>query len=124
MPTHRVVLVVDDEEMIRRLLADVLDEEPGLHAVCVADGAQALAACEQAVPAVALVDVNLPGMSGLEVIRRLKSNPRTARVPLIAFSAGQNREAAVEAGCDEFVDKPFDLDDLVGRIRRHTPEET
>jgi CheY-like chemotaxis protein len=113
MQRHLVVLVADDDDAIRALLADAVGEEPGLHVLTAADGAQALARCEHTRPAVALVDVNMPGMGGLEVIERLKSHPDLKGVPVVAMSAGHNRDRALAAGADVFVAKPFELEELV-----------
>src|SRR5687768_9134565 len=113
---HRLVLVADDDEAIRSLLVEAIGQEPGLHALAAADGAQALARFEQTRPALALVDVNLPGLDGIEVIERLRAAEQTAHLPVIAMSAGGNRGRALEAGADVFVEKPFELDGLIGIV--------
>jgi CheY-like chemotaxis protein len=94
---HLVVLVADDDDAIRALLAAAIGEEPGRHVLTAADGAQALARCEQTRPALALVDVNMPGLGGLDVIERLKADPLHGDVPVVAMSAGHNRERALAA---------------------------
>jgi CheY-like chemotaxis protein len=119
MQRHLVVLVADDDDAIRELLATAIGEEPGLHVVTAADGAQALARCEQTRPALALVDINMPGLGGLEVIERLKAQPNLADVPVVAMSAGRNRAQALAAGADVFVEKPFELEELVAVLRQH-----
>lgn len=113
-----VVLVADDDATIRELLAAVLADESGLYAVMAHDGAEALAAVEKVRPHVVLLDIQMPGLSGLEVARRLRDDPSMRNVAIVGFSAAANREAAIEAGCDEFVSKPFDLDELVAILRR------
>lgn len=113
MQRHVVVLVADDDDAIRALLAAAIGEEPGLHVLTAADGAQALARCEHTRPAIALVDINMPGMGGLEVVERLKAHPLLGDVPVVAMSAGHNRERALAAGADVFVEKPFELEELV-----------
>ena len=119
MHRHIVVLVADDDDAIRELLAAAIGEEPGLHVLTAADGAQALARCEHARPAIALVDVNMPGLGGIEVIQRLKADQLLAGIPVVAMSAGTNREQALAAGADVFVEKPFELEQLVGVINSH-----
>jgi CheY-like chemotaxis protein len=113
MRRHLVVLVADDDDAIRALLGAAIGEEPGLHVLTAADGAQALARCEHTRPAVAVVDINMPGMGGLEVIERLKAHPLLNDMPVVAMSAGRNRDRALAAGADVFVEKPFELEELV-----------
>lgn len=116
--SRTVVLVADDDATIRELLAAVLADESGLYAVLAHDGAEALAAVEKVRPQVVLLDIQMPGLDGFEVARRLRANPELAGVAIVGFSAAANREAALAAGCDEFVSKPFDLDELIGILRR------
>jgi CheY-like chemotaxis protein len=116
--TRTVVLVADDDATIRELLAAVLADESGLYAVMAHDGAEALAAVEKVRPQVVLLDIHMPGLTGLEVAQRLRANPAMDGVAIVGFSAAVNREAALAAGCDEFISKPFDLDELVNVLRR------
>ena len=116
-PPHRLLLVVEDDEPIRRLVAAIVLDEPGLHLLEAHDGAEALAAFAKVRPDVVLLDLQLPGVDGLEVCRRLKADPETAGVPVVGFSAGYNEAGARAAGCDDFVAKPFELQDLVARLR-------
>ena len=115
---HYLVLVVEDDEAIRRLIAQAALEEPGMQVLAARDGAEALAAFAQVRPDVVLLDLHLPGLDGTEVCRRLKADPATSSVPVVGFSAGANEAEARAAGCDDFVAKPFELDDLMARLRR------
>jgi CheY-like chemotaxis protein len=117
-PRHVVVLVVEDDAAIRDLLAQAALDEPGMRVLTARDGAEALAAFARVRPDVVLLDMRLPGIDGAEVCRRLKADPATAGVPVIALSASVDPAAAQEAGCDDFVAKPFELDDLMARLRR------
>jgi CheY-like chemotaxis protein len=80
--------------------------------------------CEMALaerPDIILMDLEMPIVDGWEATRRLKSNPETRDIPVIAFSAhalGGEREKALAAGCDEFDTKPIEFDRLVATIRR------
>src|SRR5687768_10574561 len=96
---HLVVLVADDDA-IRSPLVEAIGEEPGLHVLAAADGAQAPARGEQTRPALALVDVNMPGLGGLEVVAQLTGHPLLAGLPVVTMSAGQNRARALAAGAD------------------------
>jgi CheY-like chemotaxis protein len=80
--------------------------------------------CEMAVrerPDIILMDLEMPGIDGWEATRRLKSNPQTRDIPVIALSAhalAGSREKALAAGCDEFDTKPIEFDRLVATLRR------
>jgi two-component system cell cycle response regulator DivK len=80
--------------------------------------------CEMATaerPDIILMDLEMPGVDGWEATQRLKSNPDTRNIPIIALSAhalAGSREKALAAGCDEFDTKPIEFDRLVGTIRR------
>jgi two-component system, cell cycle response regulator DivK len=105
------VLVVDDHELNLKLLERLLEREG--REVRAADS---VAAAERALaeeqPAMIVLDLNLPDGSGLELTRRLKAEPRTASIPIVACTAAvmpADEDKALEAGCDAFVAKPIDL---------------
>jgi CheY-like chemotaxis protein len=105
------VLVVDDHALNLKLLERLLEREG--REVRAADS---VAAAERALaeeePAMIVLDVNLPDGSGLELTRRLKAEPRTASIPIVACTAAvlpSDENEAMEAGCDAFVAKPIDL---------------
>jgi signal transduction histidine kinase/CheY-like chemotaxis protein len=111
----REVLVVEDEpqtqDLVRLVVEDLLG---GVARVC-EDGEQAIREAAERPPALILLDLMLPRVSGWEVARRLRQSPRTSSVPIIAVSAlsrSQEREAALHAGCDAYLTKPFTPDDL------------
>ena len=73
-------------------------------------------------PDLVLLDLMLPALDGFQVARQLKGDPATRTIPIVAVSAmarPDDREAALAAGCDEFVRKPFELDDLEALIRKY-----
>ncbi|MBV9607413.1 MAG: response regulator [Solirubrobacterales bacterium] len=105
------VLIVDDHELNLKLLERLLELEG--REVRAADS---LAAAERALaeeePAMIVLDLNLPDGNGLELTRKLKSEPRTASIPIVACTAAvmpADEDRALEAGCDAFVAKPIDL---------------
>ena len=107
------ILVVEDNRDTSILLRDLLVAE-GYEVESVPTGEAALVALERT-PALVLLDLMLPGLSGWEVARRLRHDPRTSGVPIIAVSAlarSQERESALHAGCDAYVAKPFTPDEL------------
>ena len=116
MPT---ILVVDDEPAIRLLLRLTL-EEAGYRVIEAADGAAALQATRQQRPDLVLLDVALPGLSGIEVCRRLRAEPATAATPVLLISGIDRRiEAeAAAAGALACIVKPFELSGLVEQAAR------
>jgi two-component system response regulator MprA len=111
------VLVVDDDAPVRRMLERSLSAE-GYDVEVVADGGGALAAVERSVPDLILLDVAMPGLDGLAVARRLRDAGIT--VPILMLTARDTvaeRVAGLEAGGDDYVVKPFALEELVARLR-------
>ncbi len=112
------ILVVDDEAVNRELLEAILAQE-GFEVELVTDGPAALVQATALPPDLVLLDILMPGMSGLEVCQRLKGEPATAEVPIIVVSAaGQmaTKEAALMSGADDFLTKPVRPDDLRARV--------
>jgi diguanylate cyclase (GGDEF)-like protein len=115
---RRCVLVVDDNASDRALFRRCL-EKTGYEVLEAADGATALTLAHTDALDVITLDVNMPGMDGLECARRLKADQATRDVPLIMVSAhGETREIikGLQAGADEYVTKPLVLEELVHRV--------
>jgi CheY-like chemotaxis protein len=111
----RHVLVVEDQQENQALIRSVVEDLLGGKAIVCEDGEHALHEAMEQPPALVLLDLMLPGMSGWEVARRLRQSPRTRDVPIIAVSAlarAQEREAAVHAGCDAYLSKPFTPEEM------------
>src|SRR5215210_4157084 len=112
------ILLIEDNELNRDMLRRRL-ERRGYAVAEAVDGLAGLAAAKASPPDLVLMDLRLPDVDGREVTRRLRSDPLTARVPVIALTAHAmegDREAALEAGCDDYDTKPVDLARLVGKI--------
>ncbi len=114
------ILYVEDNEdnvyMLRRRLAK-LDFEM----IVADDGAKGVAAAERERPALILMDLSLPVLSGWDAARQLKSSEATRGIPIIALSAHAldgERDRALAAGCDDFETKPVDLPRLLEKIQR------
>jgi two-component system phosphate regulon response regulator PhoB len=115
----KTILAIDDEKDLIELVRYNLEKE-GFQVSGARDGESGLAQAIQEMPDVVLVDLMLPGIDGLEVCRRLKSNTRTAAIPLImltAKSSESDRVVGLELGADDYVVKPFSPRELVARIR-------
>jgi two-component system, OmpR family, response regulator MprA len=114
------VLVVDDDPPLRRMLERTLDAE-GFEVAVAADGGGALAAAERHAPDVIVLDVAIPAPDGLAVARRLRAKGLpTPILMLTARDAVPDRVAGLEAGADDYLIKPFAVQELVARLRALT----
>ena len=110
------VLVVDDDALVRRMLTRSLAAE-GFEVEHVGDGGAALAAAESSAPDLVALDVTMPGLDGLAVCRRLRANGlRGSILMLTARDAVADRVAGLEAGADDYLVKPFAIEELVARL--------
>lgn len=113
------ILVVDDDALIRQILADQLGEA-GYLVSTAQDGEEALAKVEAESPDLVLLDVIMPKLDGFEVCRRLKSDERTILIPVVmitVLTATQDRIKGIEVGADDFLSKPFNPQELMTRVR-------
>jgi two-component system cell cycle response regulator DivK len=114
------VLLVEDNPHNRKIFSGMLTHS-GFVVIEAEDGHQALAAMEKQLPDVILMDLSIPGIDGWEVTRRLKADPRTQRVPIIALTAHAMRgdeERARAAGCDHYLAKPISPKKVVEEVRK------
>ena len=118
MSGPRLILVADDDEDILALVKAVL-ERSGHEVVAVADGAEALATVRARKPDLAVLDITMPQVDGLEVLRRLRADAETAALPVVLLSA-QAQEADIErgfvTGASAYIKKPFSPRELVTRV--------
>ena len=118
--TKPLVMVVDDYTDSREMCAEYLTV-CGFRVMEAADGAEALRKGAETVPDVALMDLSLPDMDGVEVTRRLKADPRTAGIQVIALTGhgtGDHSDRARQAGSVSFLVKPCHPDAMVDEIKR------
>ena len=127
------VLVADDKDDVVKLVGSSLTQA-GFDVLKAHDGAQALQMAHDPNPALVVLDVMMPKMSGTEVLRSLKANQRTAGIPVVMLTAHRdeiNRVLAFELGADDYVTKPFSPRELTLRVKSilsrhnvHTPAAT
>ena len=113
------ILIVEDVEYNRDLLVQLLEEE--YEVVTAADGAAGIEAAARERPDLILMDLSLPGVDGWEATRRLKARPETEAIPVIALTAHAmqgDEERARACGCDDYLTKPIDEDQLFAKLAR------
>jgi len=116
---HPTVLVVEDEPAQREVLSYNLQSE-GFEVVSAADGDEALLLVQEVMPDIIVLDWMLPGISGIEICRRLKTKPNTSGIPVIMLSARSeevDRVRGLETGADDYVVKPYSVLELMARVR-------
>jgi len=116
----RLVLIVDDDPATAEVLATAINEERGYRAMRASSADDALDALGRVEPDLLVLDIRLPGMSGLELYDRIKADPRFGSVPVV-FETGGGREyadALRDRGIATYVKKPFDIADVVRVVKR------
>lgn len=111
-----LIVVVEDDQAVAELTAEVLNEEPGYHAVAVSDGLLALELIRSMRPNLVLTDVRLPGLGGLELYDALRADAVTAAIPIIFMPASRFSAEFAERGIDRPLMKPFDISELLSRV--------
>jgi two-component system, cell cycle response regulator DivK len=112
------ILLVEDNEMNRDMLSRRLGRK-GYDIVIAVDGQQAIDMASAESPDLILMDMSLPVVDGWETTRRVKADPQTQTIPIIALTAHalvEDKDKAIAAGCDDFDTKPVDIQRLVGKI--------
>ena len=116
------ILLVEDEELNRDMLTCRL-EKRGYVVTCAIDGYEAVDHAVSEEPDIILMDMKLPGIMGWEAAKRIRSSSLTAAIPIIGLSAHalQNeRDRAMECGCDDYLTKPIDFAKLISTIESYT----
>jgi two-component system, cell cycle response regulator DivK len=114
------ILVVEDNPLNLELVREVL-ESAGMGIVDARNGPDGLRIATEKHPALILLDIRLPGMDGYAVLRQLKSNPKTADIPVVALTAQAmvgDKEQTLAAGFDHYIAKPIDTRTLAGEVRQ------
>lgn len=117
---EKQILIVEDEERNLKLLRDIL-QLSGYVTVEANDGRKAVDLAKEKIPDLILMDIQMPVLDGLEATRILKADPATKQIPVIAltaFAMGGDRERFIQAGCDDYVSKPYNIQDLLEKIKK------
>jgi two-component system cell cycle response regulator DivK len=115
------ILVVEDNEMNMKLFRDVLVAK-GFRALEATTGGEAVDVAVEHAPDLVLMDIQLPDADGVDVLRRLRTDDRTADIPVLAVTAQAmrgDRERFLAAGFDGYVSKPVNIGELIGTVRQH-----
>jgi len=110
------ILVVDDAEQVRQILSFVLTGK-GYDVTQASDGNQALARVQEELPDLIVLDAMMPGRTGFDVAGQLKGDARTRHIPIVMLTA-LPASSAEDSASDDYVSKPFQLKDLLGRIEQ------
>ena len=115
---HKTILIVEDNPANLKLASTVL-EHAGYQVLTTDNALDAIAMTRQEKPQLVLMDIQLPGMSGLDAARQLKGEPSTSQIPIVAltaFAMKGDEERILDAGCDGYIPKPFDYKDLLAKV--------
>lgn len=118
---NKTVLVIEDHEDNRRIMRDLLTSK-GYEVIEAVNGLKGVDAAETYHPDLILLDIQLPGIDGYEVTRRIKANPNLQKIPIIvvtSYAMSGDDVKAFEAGCDAYVAKPFSPRVLLAKIREY-----
>ena len=112
------ILVVDDEEAVRRVLHSLLKKE-GYEVIEAEDGRMGVELAKKEDPDVILMDLRMPVMDGLKACRLIKEDEKTKNIPVLVITAvsGESKREAIDAGIDDFVNKPFDAEEISIRVK-------
>ena len=122
---EKTVLIVEDNELNMRLFNDLVQAE-GHKTLQVRRGDEALRLVSEHRPNLVVMDVQLPGLSGLEVTARMKRDPDLSRIPVLvvsAFAMAGEKDKIKESGCDGYITKPVDVAAFMKAIRIFLPKE-
>ena len=117
--TGNRILVVEDNERNLKLVRDVL-QYAGYDVIAASSGEQGVALAREQMPDLVLMDLQLPEMDGTEALRRLRDDPLTLAIPVVAvtaFAMKDDRERALDAGFDSYIEKPISVRALPDQVR-------
>ena len=118
MIENRTILLIDDEAQIRKVLGTGLTAQ-GAQVVEVQSGEEALEAMRHRTVDLVLMDLDMPGMGGLQACRAIRNGWDVPIIVVSVLNTDQDKIAALDAGADDYVNKPFSFDELLARVRAH-----
>lgn len=121
-----LVLLIEDNET-NRYLANFLLEQAGLEVIHAKNGREGLALVAERRPALILLDIQLPEMDGYEVAALLRKDPASSEIPILVVSSYAmvgDRRRALDLGVDDYLEKPYDPEEFISRVRALLPETT
>ena len=116
MPEHPRILVVDDERQITRVLRNSL-ESHGYEVLLAHDGLEGMRAFEQSAPDLVITDLSMPNMDGVELTKAIRQHAQTPIIVLSVREQDATKVAALDAGADDYMTKPFSTPELLARVR-------
>lgn len=122
MSGDNYILAVDDETAVLELITNTLKRE-GFEVAVATEGKSALAMVNERIPGLIILDINMPGMDGLEVLKRIRENTNAPVIMLSVINDADTISEALTAGADDYMGKPFETRELVARVKvqlRHT----
>ena len=121
--TKHVVVIGEDDEPIARLLRDAINDEPAYQAVIVPDGALVLETVRQVHADLLILDVMMPGLSGIEVFDRVRADPDVRNMPVLFVTAATEdyEKQFKDRKVADVISKPFDLNELLAKVRALCP---
>jgi two-component system cell cycle response regulator DivK len=121
-----VILIVEDNEKNMKLARDILQAK-GYTTLEAITGEEGVRLAKQNQPDLVLMDIQLPGINGIEAFRQLRADPQTAAIPVVALTASvtpTDRTQITQAGFSAFLGKPIDLKEFVATVKRLVEEQT
>jgi len=115
-----LILIVEDQPLNRKLVRDVLQAK-GYRTLETETAEEGLRVAQEQHPALILMDIQLPGINGIEAFRQIRADPKTARIPVVALTASvtpTDRSQITAAGFDAFVGKPINLKEFLDTVKR------
>ena len=122
---NELILIVEDNEKNRRLARDILQVK-GYRTVEAETGETGIELAAEQAPDLVLMDIHLPGINGIEALKKLRTVERTRRIPVLAFTASvmpQDRREIMDAGFDGFVSKPINLKEFIATVAKALADE-